>query len=332
MQKSARDHAITESSLPRAVAELSKVRSRDELLTVLRGQTAPLFGVEMKLASKQDQTACPSEPEKFVTALQGGEPFWMRRQDDNWCAIIPCDGCDSEHGIIVTAPSGEVSEAVKREIGVLGRMIGVVLRLISEREMAREERSRFMTRHRNLVSTIRAVGMQTAETSRDLEQFQSYFTGRLDALSRGQAILSGDEEVSVDLLVREEFLAETIFEDHRIRIEGPDLTVDATHGEGLSFAIHELLVNSIQNGAALGNGTLTVRWWAEVTDEGETWLCLKWQESSPELKDSKLSTLTRSYIVDGLPFQYGARSELITGVDTIDCKIWTKLRSQVVDE
>lgn len=318
---------MKQSALLRSVALISKVRSRGELDAALSTEIAALFGIAIALARPTDDdssnNALPFDEgeisDAFQEAAATGQPAWAVNGVGTWAAAVPCGVMGSTY-LLATGEAGVPEPAQTEEIEVVAHSVGMALRSIEDRDKAGDERTGALNRHRNLVSTIRAVGLDTAETSADLDDFKTHFEGRLDALSRGYTMLVSGGRVSMDVLVRDELLAESLSEGEIIRIEGPDIRLSSRHAQGLSFALHELIVNSIESGAALGDGSIRIVWSIEEEDDGETWLSFEWKEEAPGLA-ADFPSFSRRAILEAIPFQYGGKSELETASGSLTCEI-----------
>jgi two-component sensor histidine kinase/PAS domain-containing protein len=136
-------------------------------------------------------------------------------------------------------------------------------------------------RVRNTLTVVRSIARRTAETSANTGDMLAHFQGRLDAFSRVQAAVtrSADGKVSLASLIDDELVAHAARGGEQIKIEGPDVSLDAKTAERLSLAIHELATNAVKHGAlANGHGQVRIDWLTEGLD-GSRELMLRWVES-----------------------------------------------------
>lgn len=180
-------------------------------------------------------------------------------------------------------------------------------------------------RIRNVLARVRSIAGHSAAYSPDLAEFMAHFDGRLAALSRLQSILmrSGANTVDFEEIVREEFLAISNVHSAQISIEGEPTLLESGIAEPLALAVHELTTNALKFGAlAHGGGALRVKW--DVADDE---FAFEWVETgAPRTAAKERDGFGRELILDGLPFQIGARTSLEFTPDGVQCRINCPLR------
>ena len=208
------------------------------------------------------------------------------------------------------------------------RALATVVGLAFDRHMADAQtrllRADLENRVRNVLAVIRSVGTRSAARAPTLEQFLLHFEGRIDAIGRSQLAATRDGEISFELLLREELLAQTILEGDGVTIEGMDVAISLEQAEALALAIHELAVNAVKFGPLGGSGgSLTVRWWVEGGADALA-LTIDWRErcvSPIAAAPPDRSGFGFAYIERALPFQLNAETTLDIGVHGLSCRI-----------
>lgn len=137
-------------------------------------------------------------------------------------------------------------------------------RLLSDRERrAQTLLAELQHRVRNTLSVIRSIVRRTARSSTTIEEFEQHLDGRLSSFARTQAYVTRDPEGGIDLemIIRDELLAHAARGAKEIRIEGPEVRLDAKRAETVGLAVHELTSNAVKYGALASDGNrLNVSW------------------------------------------------------------------------
>jgi two-component sensor histidine kinase len=208
------------------------------------------------------------------------------------------------------------------------RALATVAGLAFDRYMADAQtrilRARLENRVRNALAVIRSVGTRSAERAPSLEQFLLHFEGRIDAIGRSQIAGTRDGEISFELLLREELLAQTILDGDDVSLEGMDVAIPLEQAEALGLAIHELAVNAVKFGPFGGQGgSLTVRWWVEGGADSLA-LNIDWRERCAcpmETTRPARPGFGLTYLERGLPFQLNAETVLEFGPRGLNCQV-----------
>jgi PAS domain S-box-containing protein len=216
--------------------------------------------------------------------------------------LIPIELHDEEKNIIAQLRRGEridhfetvrigkdgqridISLTVSPVRDATGRIIGAskVARDIGERKRA-EEMQRLLHqelnhRIKNTLATVQAIASQTLRRAGGAAEFVSSFNGRIQALARAHALLTGAsfQGAEVHDLVREQLLLGG-GEDHRISWSGPSVRLDAQAAVHVALVLHELGTNARKHGALSGpNGRVAIRW--SVQTNGSRNLQFHWRE------------------------------------------------------
>ena len=176
-------------------------------------------------------------------------------------------------------------------------------------------------RVRNTLALVRSIFRRTVDSGETLEAVDMHFVGRLDVLARHQVPRSArwDEGMSLEDLIRDEFLAFRFGDMPGITIEGPEVTVAADHTQVLAIAVHELVTNSLKFGAlSIEGADVRVTW--TMADEK---LELRWIESGvPMVSASPVRRgFGREFIEEALPFQVQAETSFTFRPGGVFCRI-----------
>lgn len=208
------------------------------------------------------------------------------------------------------------------------RALATVAGLAFDRYMADAQarilRARLENRVRNVLAVIRSVGTRSAERAPTLEEFLLHFEGRIDAIGRSQLAGTRDGEISFELLLREELLAQTILDGDDVSLDGMDVPIPLEQAEALGLALHELAVNAVKFGPFGGQGgSLTVRWWVEGAADVLA-LNIDWRERCAfplaAARPAKLG-FGLTYLERALPFQLNAETVVEFGPRGLSCQI-----------
>lgn len=120
-------------------------------------------------------------------------------------------------------------------------------------------------RVKNTLATIQSIAALTARRSNSVEDFMRLFEARLIALSDTHNLLTanGWERAGLRDLVRQEFRP---FAEDQLRMEGPDVTLEAEQSLSMGLVLHELVTNAAKYGALSNPGE--AGGWVEVTWSG----------------------------------------------------------------
>lgn len=185
-------------------------------------------------------------------------------------------------------------------------------------------------RTRNLIAVVGALAGKTREESSSLDDFQSRFLDRLQAIARVQGVLSrasGDRGIAFDELLHTELQALGALDDPRDRValDGPtDVELRAGNVQTLALALHELATNAMKYGAlATPGGRLAVSW--RVVGAGSPRLEVEWRETGVDTSGQHATLPDRGYgrelIERALPYQLNARTRYELRPDGAFCSI-----------
>lgn len=165
-----------------------------------------------------------------------------------------------------------------------GRIIGAskVARDISDQKRAEETRRLLIDelnhRIKNTLATVQAIATQTLRRAETPSDFVTGFNGRITALARAHALLTGSsfQGAEITALVREQLLFGSE-EDQRISWSGPTLTLEAQPALHMALILHELGTNARKHGAlSQPEGRVDVSW--ALTNDRRS-VQLHWREA-----------------------------------------------------
>ena len=137
-------------------------------------------------------------------------------------------------------------------------------------------------RSKNLLAVVLSLARQSADDSRDLDDFRGRFVGRIRALALAHDILTEEawRGATVFSLVRGQFAAFGEDAGQRSEVEGHNAFLKPNAVQYVGLALHELISHSMLSGVLVANGSGRVRMMShvETDEEGEQTLCLEWRE------------------------------------------------------
>jgi PAS domain S-box-containing protein len=158
---------------------------------------------------------------------------------------------------------------------------------ISSRKRSEEHSSLIMRelshRTKNLLAVIASLARRTFDDHRDPKAQALDFVERIHGLARSHDLLVRADWRGVSLgdLVRSH-LEPFGFDESRVDIEGPGLTVKPEVAQSIGLALHELATNAAKHGGLkTADGRLRVSWHVEDRNSEPT-LCLEWYEETVE--------------------------------------------------
>lgn len=136
-------------------------------------------------------------------------------------------------------------------------------------------------RIKNLVAVIQSIARQTMQQSTSKNDFETRFSGRLDALGHSLDLLIANNwrGAYVEDLVRLELTPFGLLDQMQISVEGPPLALSSVAARNIGLALHELATNASKYGAlSVPEGKVALHW--ELTSRGgRQSFHMTWQES-----------------------------------------------------
>jgi two-component sensor histidine kinase len=137
-------------------------------------------------------------------------------------------------------------------------------------------------RSKNLLAVVLSLARQSADDSRDLDDFRDRFVGRIRALALAHDVLTEEawRGATVFSLVREQLMAFSESARDQSRIEGHNAFLKPNAVQYVGLALHELIAHSMLSGAlSRPDGGVEVESRIETHGDGPPVLCLSWRES-----------------------------------------------------
>jgi two-component sensor histidine kinase len=137
-------------------------------------------------------------------------------------------------------------------------------------------------RSKNLLAVVLSLARQSADDSRDLDDFRGRFVGRIRALALAHDILTEEawRGATVFSLIREQLTAFSESARDQSRIEGHNAFLKPNAVQYVGLALHELIAHSMLSGAlSRPDGGVEVESRIETKEDGTQVLCLAWRES-----------------------------------------------------
>jgi two-component sensor histidine kinase len=339
-----------------ALTGFAGVRSETQILVLLQSIMRSLFGAEAttlltcegailprhrvsRLTGSVAETVHVSRPE-IEERLQRGAIFASHEpavdlpgipvpRGARSAVLVPCSSAAATNAVCAfwTEERAPFTHAELDSLRALATVAGLAFERQTADAQARLLRANLENRVRNVLAVIRSVGTRSAERAPSLEQFLLHFEGRIDAIGRSQIAAARDGEVSFELLLREELLAQTIQDGEDVSLEGMDVPISIEQAEALGLAVHELAVNAVKFGPFAGaGGSLSVRWWVEGGAEALA-LNIDWRErcALPVPGRPEKSGFGLTYLERALPFQLNAETVLEFGPKGLSCRIGVPL-------
>lgn len=152
--------------------------------------------------------------------------------------------------------------------------------MVESNRHIRELMNEVSHRSKNMLGVVSGIARMTVKTSPD--DFVAKFTDRIDGLAASQDLLvqSDWKGTSMADLIRSQLVH---FEDvigTRIKVDGPQLQLNAVAAQNLGMALHELCTNAGKYGALSNDtGTVSIAWDIIAEAGAERQLRLSWVET-----------------------------------------------------
>jgi two-component sensor histidine kinase len=190
--------------------------------------------------------------------------------------------------------------------------------------------SELQHRVKNTLALVRAVAAKTIAGSDSVDDLAERLMGRIDSLSRTQALLTRAPGSAIDLeqLIRHELSSQS--EEQHLLINGAAVSVSPKTAEVLLLAIHELATNASKYGAlSHPDGRINIEWALSRVD-GQQWLRLQWKEmsssGSPNVSQPRRTGFGTELITRRIPYELYGRSAISYPPPGLCCTIEFPLR------
>jgi two-component sensor histidine kinase len=163
-------------------------------------------------------------------------------------------------------------------------------------------------RAKNQLAVVKGMALQTARRNPDVSQFIVQFDRRIQGLAQSQDVLLRQNWRGGWLHELARAHLELFGVDDRVRIEGPNLLLDATAVQNVGFALHELATNAAKHGAlSVPNGKVSISW--TPSDGGSvrlTWV----EEGGPAADDRRQQGFGHRVLTELVPRAVQGSSKL----------------------
>ena len=217
--------------------------------------------------------------------------------------------------LLGTAAAGQDSK--KR----VTRVSGVTIDITDRKEA--EERQSLLARevdHRakNALAVVHAIVCLSRCES--VNQYVAAVEGRIQALARVHSLLSESrwQGANVAQIIRDELAPYRTSGFDRVRISGPDVSLEPSTAQALALAIHELATNAAKYGAlSLASGNIDVAW---VLEGGS--VDLRWAEAGgPRVTRPSDGGFGIRVITSSVESQLGGKVDLDWRSEGLNCAI-----------
>ena len=165
-------------------------------------------------------------------------------------------------------------------------------------------------RVRNILSLVRALVAQSKDTATTVEEFAAVLGGRIQALARAHDQITNLNWAPVALrsLVESEAGAYLGARAGRIKMGGPDVSLDPKAFATLALVVHEMMTNSAKYGAlADSTGQVEVVWKFDAAAS----LVIEWKESGgPPVQPPTRRGFGTTIIERSVPFDLKGEAEI----------------------
>jgi len=174
-------------------------------------------------------------------------------------------------------------------------------------------------RSKNLLAVVLSLARQSADDSRDLDDFRTRFVGRIRALALAHDILTEEawRGATVFSLIREQLGAFSESARDQSEITGHNAFLKPNAVQYVGLALHELIAHSLLSGAlARADGGVEVDSRVETSGEGTPMLAIVWRErvSEPVIRDMA-TEFGEALLTTIVPAALGGSAELEQGED-----------------
>lgn len=170
--------------------------------------------------------------------------------------------------------------------GESGRTLVVMRNCNAERTLSRTVNTLLREvshRSKNLLAIIQSIATQTANASGTTEDFLKKFRGRINSMAQSQNLVTDSEWSGSDIfsLVRLQF--ENFFDssDLPVALSGDNEMLSPNASLNVGLALHELISNSMSDGALSEDGAMVVVTCNRVDEDDGSRLELRWEEDIP---------------------------------------------------
>ncbi len=244
------------------------------------------------------------DPTKPVTVGPNGDRLTPRKSFESWASDVHGQSLPWTQGDILTAEALRIS------------LLEVLLRLneVAARERAQAaERQRLLVaelnhRVKNVLALVRALITRGHTESETLTSFVKGLEGRIKALAFAHDQAMEENGGGIAQLFEVEINPYARTGSATVRLNGPDIKLDAQAFSVLALVIHEMVTNAAKYGAlSAPNGHLVVEWRLDISGD----CVIDWQESGGPAVQAPTRTGFGTILTDRqITHELGGRSEV----------------------
>lgn len=253
--------------------------------------------------------------EKVRSVRWAGDPEKAMEEDANGVRLSPRKSFEAWRQLVqgvsepFTAAERRVAEAMRTSL------LEVILLLAEGRQndqaRAHERQDLLIAelnhRVRNVLSLVRSLISRTKGSAYSYEEFAETLEGRVQALARAhdQLTMKRWGAAEIEPLVRSEASAYLGDNGERIRLSGPNVSLDPVAFNTVSLVLHELITNCAKYGALSDSGHVDLRWGIDVDGS----LLITWRESGgPPVRMPTRKGFGTTIIERSIPYDLGGRA------------------------
>lgn len=253
--------------------------------------------------------------EKVRSVRWAGDPDKAMEEDANGIRLSPRKSFDAWRQLVqgvsepFTSAEQRVAEAVRTSL------LEVVLLLAEGRESdqakAHERQDLLIAelnhRVRNVLSLVRSLISRTRASAQTYEEFAETLEGRVQSLARAHDQLTVKRwgPAEIEPLVRAEANAYLGDNGDRIRLSGPQVSLEPSAFNTVSLVLHELITNCAKYGALSDSGHVDLRWGVDIDGS----MLITWRETGgPPVRAPERKGFGTTIIERSIPYDLGGRA------------------------
>ena len=167
-------------------------------------------------------------------------------------------------------------------------------------------------RVKNTLAIVQSIATQTLRHSKDLEQFDRAFIGRIHALSRAHDMVLNSGFADIELKSIIEQAVKPFQINGQIKVKsGPSIPLGQASSQCLTLLLHELATNAVKYGAlSADKGAVGIDWKVDGRD-GSRRVILNWNErGGPEVKEEPKASHGTRFIEKSVIHELRGRAKL----------------------
>lgn len=230
---------------------------------------------------------------------------------------------------------GTVEQWIDERTAQLAEANKRLQREIAERKRVEEQQNLLVAelahRVRNTLAIIRSIASQTLRHSQTMEQFETSFDGRLQALAHVHTLLINSRWERTDLrTLLTHYLKAYAAHGATFSLSGPELPVSPKAAVTLGLVFHELAVNAAKYGSlSVPEGRVDVRWRVGAGDPQNVQLL--WSETGgPPVSPPQRQGFGSKLITFSVAHEFAGKAEMTYPPEGAKCRITLPLRDGIL--